>query len=54
MACRLVRGFGIDERDAIELLWEWAGNRSGWSREWIEAKVEHALRYGAEPVGGMR
>ena len=53
-ACRVVRGFGLDETAAVDLLWEWAGGREGWSRGWIEQKVAHALRYGSEPIGALR
>ena len=53
-ACRLVRGFDLPESDAITLLWEWAGNRNGWTRDWIAAKVAAALKYGQEPIGGLR
>ena len=50
-ACRLVRRFELAAADAEALLWEWAGNRPGWDREWIAAKVAHAERYGTEPRG---
>jgi hypothetical protein len=53
-ACRLVRGFDLDPTDAETLLWEWAGNRPGWTPEWIAEKVHHALRYGTEPIGALR
>jgi hypothetical protein len=53
-ACRLVRGFELTEYDAVELLWEWAGGRSGWTREWVERKVQNAARFGSEPVGALR
>lgn len=53
-ACRLVRGFGLNSSDAVALLWEWAGNRPRWSQEWIARKVEHAIRYGTEPIGALR
>ena len=53
-ACRLVRGFGLSADDTVALLWDWAGNRPGWTLEWMVAKVVHAERYGAEPVGGLR
>jgi hypothetical protein len=52
-ACRLVRGFALSESDAVALLWQWAGGRPGWTLEWVEAKVRHALRYGTEPIGGL-
>ena len=53
-ACRLVRGFGLSAADAEALLWDWAGGREGWTREWIARKVDHAERYGTEPVGALR
>lgn len=53
-ACRLVRGFSLSAVDAEALLWEWAGNRPGWTRDWIAAKVAHAERYGREPIGALR
>jgi hypothetical protein len=53
-ACRLTRGFGLSTAEAEALLWEWAGGRPGWTREWITAKVRHAERYGTEPVGALR
>lgn len=52
-ACRLVRGFGLDSADAEALLWEWAGGRPGWTREWIAQKVKHAVRYGTESIGSL-
>jgi hypothetical protein len=53
-ACRLVRGFQLGAAEAEALLWEWAGNRPGWTREWIARKVLHAERYGSEPIGALR
>lgn len=52
-ACRLVRGFALSAADAEALLWEWAGDRPGWTRAWITRKVAHAERYGSEPLGGL-
>jgi hypothetical protein len=49
-----VRGFDLSESDAVALLSDWAGGRPGWTREWIAAKVAHAIRYGTEPVGALR
>jgi hypothetical protein len=54
VACRLVRGFELAPAAVEALLWEWAGGRPGWTRAWVAAKVEHAERYGSEPVGGLR
>lgn len=53
VACRLVRGFGLSAADAEDLLWDWAGGRPGWTRDWIAQKVAHADKYGTEPVGGL-
>lgn len=53
-ACRLVRGFQISESQAVDLLWEWAGGRDGWTREWIVRKVRNARAYGSEPEGALR
>jgi hypothetical protein len=53
-ACRLVRGFGLCAVDAELLLWEWAGGRAGWTREWVAQKVARAERYGTEPIGALR
>jgi hypothetical protein len=53
-ACRLVRGFALEAFEAEELLWEWAGGRPGWTREWIAHKVAHAKQYGTEPIGALR
>jgi hypothetical protein len=53
-ACHLLRGFALAPHDAASLLWEWAGGRPGWTREWIAQKVAHAERYGTEPLGGLR
>ncbi len=53
-ACRLVRGFGLSAAEAEALLWEWAGGRAGWTREWVARKVAHAERYGTEPIGALR
>jgi hypothetical protein len=50
-ACRLVRGFGLSFVDAEDVLWEWAGGRAGWTREWVAQKVAHAERYGTEGIG---
>lgn len=52
-ACRVLRGFNLSTAEAEELLWEWAGGRPGWTREWVAAKVAHADRYGREQIGGL-
>ena len=50
-ACRLVRGFMLSAPEAEDLLWEWAGGREGWTRDWIAEKVRNAERYGTEMQG---
>lgn len=52
-AARVVRGFGLPEDQAVDLLWEWAGGRPHWTRAWVARKVQNALRYGSEPIGGL-
>jgi Bifunctional DNA primase/polymerase, N-terminal len=52
-ASRLVRGFALDAAEAETLLWDWCGNRDGWSREWVARKVAHAERYAREPLKGL-
>ncbi len=53
-ACRLTRGFELPPEIAVDLLEAWAGGRPGWDRQWLEQKVAHALKYGTEPLGGLR
>jgi hypothetical protein len=53
VACRLVRGFALSADQAEALLWEWAGDRPGWTQGWIARKVQNAKRYGTEPIGGL-
>ena len=53
-ACRLVRGLGLSLPDAEAALWDWCGNRDGWTRAWVAAKVANAATYGKEPIGGLR
>jgi hypothetical protein len=53
-ACRLVRGFGLSAPEVESLLWEWAGGRTGWTRDWIARKVRHAEQYGTEPIGALQ
>jgi len=50
-ACRLVRRFALSDADAEELLWQWCGNRDGWTREWVNQKILNAHKHGTEPVG---
>jgi hypothetical protein len=50
----MARGFALSEDDAVSLLWEWCGNRPGWTLDWVAEKVQHAIRYGTEPIGSLR
>jgi hypothetical protein len=53
-ACHLVRGFALTDADALELLWEWAGHRPGWDRDWLALKVKSATSsHRTEPIGAM-
>ena len=44
----------LDPSDAEGVLVRWVGHRPGWTPEWIAEKVQHALRYGKEPIGALR
>ncbi len=54
VACKLARGFDLSAQDVEALLWQWAGDRPDWTPDWIAEKVAHAMRYGSEPIGGLR
>jgi hypothetical protein len=54
VCCRLVRGFALDDDEAFALLDGW--NRRcvpPWSARELRAKLQHARRYGREPIGGL-
>jgi hypothetical protein len=53
-ACRLLRKFALSASDAEALLWEWCGDRPGWTQGWVAQKVAHASKYGTEPIGALR
>lgn len=54
MCCRLVRGFALTNADALRLLTEWNERcQPPWSEGELRDKLEHARRYGREPVGGL-
>lgn len=54
MCCRLVRGFALTNADAMRLLAEWNERcQPPWSEGELRDKLEHARRYGREPVGGL-
>ena len=55
VACRLVRGFALDDATALELLTEWnRGCLPPWSERDLITKIRNANQYGTEPVGGRR
>jgi len=54
-ACKVVRGFALDEEEAVGLLLEWnAGCQPPWTEREIRQKVANALKYGTEPMGHLR
>ena len=54
-ACKVVRGFDLDEEVAVGLLLEWnAGCQPPWGEREIRQKVTNALKYGTEPIGHLR
>lgn len=54
MCCRLVRGFALTNADAMRLLTEWNERcQPPWSEGELRDKLEHARRYGREPIGGL-
>ena len=52
--CRLVRGFLLDDADALALIREWnARCEPPWSERELRDKIGRARRYGREPLGGL-
>lgn len=52
--CRLVRGFLLDDADALALIREWnARCEPPWSERELMDKMRRARRYGREPLGGL-
>jgi hypothetical protein len=53
VCCRLVRGFALEDEEALALLSDWnARCVPPWSERDLLAKVRRARRYGREPFGG--
>jgi len=53
LACTLVRGFGLSDAEALDLLREWNhGCVPPWTSSDLVGKVRGAHQYGEEPVGG--
>ena len=54
VCCRLARGFGLTIGDALSLLTVWNVRCDPpWSERELLAKLDHANRYGREPIGGL-
>lgn len=52
LACRLVRGFGLHDHEALDVLRDW--NRlccPEWTERELIAKINGARKYGSEPIG---
>jgi hypothetical protein len=53
VCCRIVRGFALNDEDALTVLSEWnARCQPPWSEHDIRDKIARARRYGREPFGG--
>jgi hypothetical protein len=53
VAARVARGFGLSEGEALEALADWnARCEPPWSERSLRRKIQNALRYGDEPLGG--
>jgi hypothetical protein len=54
VCCRLVRGFALDDDQALHVLSEWNTRcEPPWSPAELLDKLHRAARYGREPVGGL-
>ena len=54
ICCRLVRGFALDEDQALHVLSQWnARCEPPWTTSELLDKLRRAARYGREPVGGL-
>jgi len=54
VCCRLVRGFALDNDQALHVLSEWNTRcEPPWSPAELLDKLHRAARYGREPVGGL-
>ena len=54
ICCRLVRGFALDDGEALGLLREWNTRcQPPWTERELEQKIASARRYGREPIGGL-
>jgi hypothetical protein len=54
VCCRLVRGFALDDGQALRLLTEWnVGCQPPWTELELEDKLRRARRYGREPMAAL-
>jgi RepB DNA-primase N-terminal domain len=54
VCCRVVRGFALDDGDALVVLHEWNTRcQPPWTDRELEQKIASARRYGREPIGGL-
>ncbi len=54
VCCRLVRGFALDDEEALSVLADWNDACTPpWSQPELRSKLKAARRYGREPVGGL-
>jgi RepB DNA-primase from phage plasmid len=54
VCCRLVRGFALDDDEALTLLASWNVRCvPPWSERDLHDKILRARRYGREPIGGL-
>jgi hypothetical protein len=54
VCCRLVRGFALDDGEALTLLQEWNTHcQPPWTDRELEQKIASARRYGREPIAGL-
>jgi hypothetical protein len=54
VCCRLVRGFALDDDEALAVLDRWnAQCQPPWSHAELRDKLRRARQYGREPIGGM-
>jgi hypothetical protein len=54
VCCRLVRGFALDDAEALTMLQEWNTHcQPPWTDRELEQKIASARRYGREPIGGL-
>jgi hypothetical protein len=54
VCCRLVRGFALEDGEALAVLQDWNNRcQPPWSERELTQKVARARRYGREPIGGL-